>query len=305
MGSAVGGAVAEHRFARPVEEWNRARQGRRAKPAILVARLASPSEAGVSAPKPKPSPVQTLNDTPSLQVDGPVATVRLRRPALANRLSVADIDVLHRHVDALNADPDVRLVLLRGEGEHFCAGFQIDAVGDVDAPALFERLTDAWEGLRPLSLAVVHGDVWGGAVDWALACDFRLGTSTGRLGIPAARLGLHFYGGGMQRLVARLGVSAAKRLLLAGEVWEGAQRAAFFDATGDDLPGLVAAWQQRLLALAPLAQFGMKRHLNALAQDALDREALQRDQSRCAGSADLQEGLVAWREKRAPRFRGS
>ena len=249
--------------------------------------------------------MQTLNTLPELAVDGAVATVRLRRPLLANRLSVADIETLLTHVETLNADDSVHVVLLRGEGPHFCAGFQIDAVGEVDAPALFERLTDAWEGLRPLTVAVVHGDVWGGAVDWALSCDFRLGATQGRLGIPAARLGLHFYAGGLQRIVARLGVSAAKRLLLAGEVWEGAQRAAFFDAMSDDLPGLTQDWRERLLALAPLAQIGMKRHLNAMARGALDRDALASDQLLCARSDDLKEGLAAWREKRAPRFRGS
>jgi enoyl-CoA hydratase/carnithine racemase len=247
--------------------------------------------------------LQTLNDVPDLRIDGPVATVRLRRPRLANRLSVADIETLLGFAERLQADATVRLVLLRGEGAHFCAGFQIDAVGEVDAPALFERLTDTWEGLRPLTLAVVHGDVWGGAVDWALACDFRLGGASGRLGIPAARLGLHFYGSGLQRLISRLGLSAAKRMLLAGEVWEGAQRAPFFDEQAEPLEALVARWQERLLALAPLAQQGMKRHLNTIARGALDPQALAHDQALCAASADLAEGLAAWQAQRAPRFR--
>lgn len=250
--------------------------------------------------------MQTLNASPSLRIDGPLATLNLNRPQLANRVSVADLEALHGHIEQLHAHPEVRLVLLRGAGAHFCAGFQIDAVDQVDAPALFEGLTDAWEALPMLTVAVIQGDVWGGAVDWALACDFRLGGAQGRVGIPAARLGLHFYGGGMRRLVSRLGLAAAKRLLLAAEVWQGAARLheGFLDAQSEDLDALVEQWKAQLLALAPLAQQGMKRHLNALATEGLDPAQLAIDGARCAASQDLAEGLAAWQQKRPPRFRG-
>jgi len=251
--------------------------------------------------------VKTLNETPRLQLDGDCATVWLQRPQLANRLSLDDIETLHTHIASLRGRPDLRLVLLRGAGTHFCAGFQIDAVDKVDAPALFEALTADWESLPQLTLALIQGDAWGGAVDLALACDFRLGAARGRIGIPAARLGLHFYGGGMQRLISRLGLAAAKRLLLAGEVWSDVERlrAGFLDDMDEDLDSLLLRWQARLLALAPLAQSGMKRHLNAIAGDRLDRQQLAADMARCAASADLAEGLAAWVQRRAPQFAGA
>lgn len=251
--------------------------------------------------------VQTLNTTPRLAVDGAIATVWLQRPQQANRLSVADIEGLQALIAALRGRTDLRLVLLRSEGEHFCAGFQIDAVGEVDAPALFEALSEAWEALPQLTVAVLQGDAWGGAVDLALASDFRLGGPRGRVGIPAARLGLHFYEGGMRRLVSRLGLGAAKRLLLAAEVWQDEQRLAqgFLDDSADDLERLLGDWQQRLLALAPLAQAGMKKHLNAIAAGRLDAVELAADQARCAASADLAEGLAAWAQRRDPQFSGA
>lgn len=254
--------------------------------------------------------MQTLNTVPRLSVAGAIATVWLQRPQLANRLAVADIERLHELIKELRAQPAIRLVLLRAGGAHFCAGFQIDAIGgegEVDAPALFERLSEAWESLPQLTIAVIQGDAWGGAVDLALACDFRLGGAQGRVGIPAARLGLHFYGGGMRRLVSRLGLGAAKRLLLAAEVWTDAQRLqqGFLDDSAEDLELLVAQWQQRLLALAPLAQAGMKKHLNAIAAGRLDVGELALDQARCAASADLAEGLAAWAQRRDPQFSGA
>jgi enoyl-CoA hydratase len=251
--------------------------------------------------------VQTLNEAPRLQIDGACASLWLQRPGLANRLSPEDIAVLHRHIETLGRSSEVRLVLLRGLGAHFCAGFQIDAADQVDAPALFEALSDAWEALPQLTVALVQGGVWGGAVDLALACDFRLGGPAARLGIPAARLGLHFYGGGMRRLVSRLGLGAAKRLLLAGRSWDASQMVAggFFDELDDDLELLAARWQTELLSLAPLAQAGMKKHLNAIAVGALDTQALALDQALCAGSRDFAEGLKAWAARRAPQFAGA
>lgn len=254
--------------------------------------------------------VQTLSSPPRLDIEGSVAAVWLQRPQQANRLAVSDIERLHELIVELRASPQIRLVLLRGAGRHFCAGFQIDAIageGEVDAPALFERLSDAWEALPQLTIAVVQGDAWGGAVDLALACDFRLGGAQGRVGIPAARLGLHFYAGGMQRLISRLGLGAAKRLLLAAEVWADAERLGqgFLDDQAEDLELLLAQWQQRLLALAPLAQAGMKKHLNAIAAGRLDDTGLALDQARCAASKDLAEGLAAWAQRRDPRFSGA
>lgn len=251
--------------------------------------------------------VQTPGNLPQLQIAGAVATLSFRRPAQANRLSLDDIAELHAHLRRLQTEPTVRLLLLRGEGAHFCAGFQIDAVAEVDAPALFDALGNAIEALPQLSIAIVQGGCWGGAMDLALACDFRLGGPRAQGGIPAARLGLHFYASGMQRLVSRLGLGAAKRLLLAAEVWDAPalRGEGFLDALDEDLEALAERWQQQLLALAPLAQQGMKQHLNAIAIGGLDRERLREDMARCAGSADLAEGLAAWRDGRAPRFSGA
>lgn len=251
--------------------------------------------------------VQTPAATvPRLLIDGAVATLLLSRPGQANRLGLDDIETLHTHLHQLQQEPAVRLLLLRGEGAHFCAGFQIDALAGTDAPALFDALGNAFEALPQISLALIQGGCWGGAVDLALACDFRLGGPRAQAGIPAARLGLHFYASGMRRLVTRLGLGAAKRLLLAAESWDAAtlQDQGFLDARGDDLELLAAQWCTQLLALAPLAQQGMKRHLNAMAAGALNSEELAADMARCAASSDLAEGLAAWLQGRAPQFGG-
>jgi len=251
----------------------------------------------------------SLADIPELCISGPMGVLRLRRPRQANRLELADLDAMARITGHLRTRTDVRVLVLEAKGPHFCSGFHIDAVPGVDAPALFERLCDAWEALPQITIAAIHGGVWGGATDWALACDFRLGTPACQMAVPAARLGLHYHGGGIRRLVSRVGLGPAKRLLLGGQTLlaEAMHDTHFLDELLPDEAALrtrVLDWAHEIAGLAPLALAGMKRHLNALAVGALNAAALTADQDRCAQSQDLQEGVRAWQERRPPSFMG-
>ncbi|MBB2485265.1 enoyl-CoA hydratase/isomerase family protein [Mitsuaria sp. WAJ17] len=246
---------------------------------------------------------------PRLQIEQHLARITLRRPKVANRLEVEDLQILEQQLDVVNAQTEVRVLLLEAEGRYFCSGFNIGAVPGVDAGALFERLTDAWENARPITIAAIQGGVYGGATDLALACDFRLGTSACEMFVPAARLGLHFYRGGMTRYVNRLGLGMAKRILLACETLDARamQNCGFLDHLYEDETQLRAqalTLAQSLCELAPLALAGMKRHLNALARHELDSALLAADIARAAGSQDLAEGVRAWQERRPPRFTG-
>ncbi|PZP30208.1 MAG: 3-hydroxybutyryl-CoA dehydratase [Roseateles depolymerans] len=246
---------------------------------------------------------------PELVVDGALARITLRRPLQANRLSAEDLGVLRQHLEQIDAMPEVRVLVLAGQGRYFCSGFDLSSLGAVDAGAQFGELADALEQVRPVTIARLHGGVYGGASDLALACDFRLGVPTCEMFVPAARIGLHFYGSGLARFVSRLGLGVAKRVLLAGQTLDAAalQQCGFLDELLPDEAALDAALAQlagRLLAMAPLALLPMKQHLNALAAGRLDAEQLARDIVRARDSADLAEGQRAWAEKRPPRFEG-
>lgn len=246
---------------------------------------------------------------PQLVLDGAVATIQLHRPSVANRLEVADIEALSEHIIKVNASPEVRVLRLRSTGKHFCAGFNITSVPGLDAGALFEALADLLECARPVTIAEVSGGIYGGATDLALACDFRLGLGRSEMFVPAARLGLHFYRGGLERFVSRLGLNMAKRVLLAGEVLNAEQMLAcgFLDHVYEDPAALMAAaaaLSQQLQDMAPQALLGMKQHLNAIARNALDVPALHADIARSLASQDLSEGVQAWSDKRKPVFRG-
>lgn len=247
---------------------------------------------------------------PLLQIDDShIARITLRRPRHANRLEPEDLQTLLDQLDRVNATPGLTVLLLQAQGKHFCSGFNIRAVPGLDAGAAFERLANAWAAARPVTVAAIQGGVYGGATDLALACDFRLGLPTCEMFVPAARLGLHFYRGGMERYVSRLGLSAAKRVLLACETLpaQAMLDCGFLDQLLPDALALQAAAEalcERLAGLAPQALLAMKQHLNAMAEGRLDVPALQADISQCNASEDLAEGVRAWEEKRAPRFTG-
>lgn len=247
--------------------------------------------------------------SPSLEVEAGAARITLRRPRLANRLTVDDLSVLRGYVEELNAAPEVRVLVLSGEGRHFCSGFDLSALGSVDAGARFGELADALEAARPITIARLHGGVYGGAADLALACDFRLGAPACEMFVPAARIGLHFYAGGLRRFVDRLGLPVAKQVLLAGRTLDAAALlgCAYLDQLLPDVQTLdaaVAALTDELLGMAPLALLPMKQHLNAIAAGRLDETRLAADILRARDSADLIEGQAAWAGKRPPRFKG-
>jgi enoyl-CoA hydratase/carnithine racemase len=246
---------------------------------------------------------------PLLGIDGSVARITLRRPRLANRLAADDLDALRRFLDEVDANADVRVLVLAGEGRHFCSGFDLGALGAIDAGARFGELADALEAVRPITIARLHGGVDGGAADLALACDFRLGTPAVEMFVPAARVGLHFYAGGLRRFVNRLGLATAKQVLLAGRTLD-APALLDCDFLDQLLPGADAldaaldALTAQLLAMAPLALLPMKQHLNAIAAGRLDGERLAADILKARDSADLVEGQAAWAGKRPAKFKG-
>jgi enoyl-CoA hydratase len=247
--------------------------------------------------------------TPQLEVAGDLARITLRRPRQANRLAVEDLDTLRGFIDDVNAEAVVRVLVLAGEGRHFCSGFDLGALGAVDAGARFGELADALEAARPVTVARLHGGVYGGAADLALACDFRLGAPAVEMFVPAARIGLHFYAGGLQRFVNRLGLAAAKQVLLAGRTLDAAALldCGYLDQLLVDestLDAALAALTEQLRAMAPLALLPMKQHLNAIAAGRLDAQRLAEDIARARDSADLAEGQAAWAGKRPAQFRG-
>lgn len=245
--------------------------------------------------------------TPELHIDRSVARITLRRPEQANRLEPDDLAVIEAHLSDVNTRAEVLVLELRAEGRTFCAGYDLGQLGT--SPAVpFDRVADALESARPVTVAVMQGGVHGGATDLALACDFRLGVIGMEMVMPAARLGLHLYPQALERYVSRLGLDQAKRLILCAEKIGSEEMKAIGFLThlveADRLDEVARELSHCLAAMAPLALLPMKRHLNHIARATFDPAAARVEAKRAATSADLREGISAWRERRAPRFSG-
>ncbi|NML44728.1 enoyl-CoA hydratase/isomerase family protein [Ramlibacter sp. G-1-2-2] len=248
---------------------------------------------------------------PTLQIEGRIATIALQRPAQANRLEPEDLHALLAHIDAVDARPEVLVLRLVASGRSFCAGFNLNRMAGEggEAGRLFEQLADAIEATRPVTIAALQGGVYGGATDLALACDFRLGAAGCEWQVPAARLGLHYYRGGLERYVALLGPDLTRRVMLLAERFDGPAMLAAgmlhrLLADPQELVRELDRMSAELAAMGPLALLPMKRHISAMARGRLDAGRIAQDIARAQASEDLREGSRAWQEKRPARFHG-
>jgi len=264
----------------------------------------------------EPTPDDAASSPPILGVARDRATIRLNRPRHRNRIERGDVEVFLELMALVERNQDLRVLVLTGTGSTFCAGYDLGALkteaaemATVDpGPDVFERMVDQLEDLRIPTICALNGSVYGGATDLALACDFRIGVGGMELGMPASRLGVHYYLSGMRRYVTRLGLGAAKRLFLTGVPMPADQllEIGYLDEVvpAGELAARIDALAALLASRAPLAVQGMKRALNAIARGKASPAEVDADVLRCMRSEDLIEGLAAWKEKRAPVFRG-
>ena len=256
------------------------------------------------------------SSTPILTTSGARADIRFNRPDKLNRIEPADLETLDRHLDAIEAEPALRVVVLTGTGRVFGAGYHIGDLDDQHSGARtptgeeadFETVANRLEACPLPTICRLNGSVYGGSTDLALACDFRIGVEGMEMVMPAARLGNHYYQGGMERYVTRLGVSAAKRLFMASisQSTEDLLRIGFLDeaVAAEELDARVEALAARLARNAPLAVRNMKRAMNEIAVSRLDLETFRAGYEACRQSQDFREGVRAWKEKRTPQFEG-
>lgn len=247
---------------------------------------------------------------PELQVQDRVATIAFSKPDYANRLSPDDLAEIRRHVATVNADERILALRFIARGKYFCSGYDISSLADAEAPSslYFGETIDVIEQARPVTIAAIQGGVYGGGTDLCLACDFRIGTTQANMFMPATRLGLHFYPGGLQRYVSRLGLNTAKRLFLTAEKLDAAEmlRIGFLTELVEpaELEARVEALTAVLLDMAPIPLVGVKKHLNLIAQGIVLDDEIQAMVRLSEQSEDIAEGARAWKEKRAPRFTG-
>jgi len=252
-----------------------------------------------------------------LRIEPPLAWLIVNRPAARNALTLSVWRGIARHMQAPAKRTDVRVVVIRGAGqEAFLAGADITEFPairhDARATADYDRETAAAlaaiEAAPQPVIAMINGACFGGGCSVALACDVRIAAEHAKLAIPAARLGLAYPF--VDNLVHTVGKGNAADMLLSARALS-ADEALRIGLVNRVVPGpeLETTVRQYASLIADGAPFTLAAHKAAI-QETTRRES-QRDPdrlrtlvARCFDSADYQEGVAAFIEKRKPRFEG-
>jgi enoyl-CoA hydratase/carnithine racemase len=247
-------------------------------------------------------------------LEGRVATITLDRPFKLNAVTPAmgaEIVAACRRCDA---DPEIRAVVLTGEGERaFCAGSDVAELDAYASPWEFrsrEDYCDAVRALRTPAICAVNGLAYGGGLELALSCDIRLAAEHATFAAPEIKLGWIGGGGVTYLLTHSIGASNAAQMVLTGDPVD-AGRALRMGLVSELVPAAGLAERARELAATiasrpPIAAQTGKANLRAAYAMPLEAAVgYERDlQTICFATEDAAEGRAAFKERRPGAFRG-
>jgi 2-oxoglutaroyl-CoA hydrolase len=246
--------------------------------------------------------------------DGHVVVLTLSRPDKLNSITWEMRGRVLEHFGAIDADKEIRVVVIRGDGDAFSPGGDIPGFMEVephDFIDLGHNLTAPARSPKPV-IAAVDGYCFGAGLELAMACDIRVATRRSQFGQPEIRLGMIPGSGGSQRLLRYLGRSRAKYYILTGERFsaEQAHDWGLVASLVDDAEGLDAEVERivgTLLGYSPLALRLAKEVIDAGADAPLQTgiELERKAYSLLRASHDFAEGVDAYVNKRKPEFTGS
>jgi enoyl-CoA hydratase len=257
-----------------------------------------------------------MNELVKVTNDDGIAVVRLNRPEAANALNRRFLAGLLATFDDLRSDPEVRGVVITGEGKHFCAGADIKEMAEMDAVAAKKfvetghRLMFAIEGLGKPVIAAVNGQAAGGGLELALASDFIVAAESAIFAAPELRLGIIPGFGGTQRLSRLIGRGRAKELIFTGQGVNARVACAIglvnrifpdlslLDGAVDIMKGICLHSPVALRLAKDVINSGSEIGLCSACKIELDAFAL------CFDTDDRKEGISAFLDKRRPNFTG-
>ena len=244
-----------------------------------------------------------------------IATITMNRPEKRNALNTTLIDGFRTMFQQLETNPEVRVVVIRGEGKAFCSGIDLRELSsrqhaDADPETGVVQIFQQIERSRHPTIAMVQGDALAGGCELALHCDLRVVADVARFGMPLARLGLIVPFPLGQKLVEIVGPAFTKQILLTGQPID-AKRAYEIGmihqlVSPSELEHATYALARTIADNAPLSLAGMKAMiLRAIStRETIEAKDLHDMVTRARKSDDAKEGVLAMLEKRKPAFRG-
>ena len=261
---------------------------------------------------------ETIGECVTIAREGNLAIVTLDRGDRLNRLSLEAMRALKRTAEALREDAGVDAIVLTG-AQAFSAGADLtdpdlaarEAMTGVEqrhALRLGPEMCEAWARIEAITIAAIEGFCIGGGLALAAACDHRVAASNAHYRLPEVPLGMNMSWRSVPRLVALVGPSRAKELVVLGRRVEATEALGWGLIDRMSEPGGALAAARDLAGqyarLPPLAVRMAKEAIEASAHALAHATShMDRDQFMLArGSADHAEALAAFLEKRAPNF---
>lgn len=249
-------------------------------------------------------------------VEEHIATISINRPP-ANALSSGLLKELSIILDEIEANQDIRVVLIHGEGRFFSAGADIKEFTTIQSGGDFSKLSENGQSIlermeqfsKPI-FAAIHGAALGGGLELAMACHFRIVSENAKLGLPELQLGLIPGFAGTQRLPKYVGTGMAAQMLLTSEPISGLDAVKFglanYAFPEEELLNKAYEIARKIAKKSPISVAAAIKLLNAAKTphffDGVKLEALLFGD--IFMSEDAKEGIQAFIEKREPHFKG-
>jgi len=245
-----------------------------------------------------------------------IALVRLVRPSKLNTLTPSMLDDLERIAREIEADADLRVAVLAGSGERaFCVGADINEWAALKPLDMWRRwvrrghqVFDQWARLRQPVIAAINGHAFGGGLELALCADIRICAEHAQFALPEASIATCPGWSGSQRLVQLLGSSRAKYLALSGQRLTAQQALAgalvHEVVASDGAVERAVTLAREMAAKAPISLQLTKQLVNAAAGEATAVTLEAMAGALAASTQDAAEGVLSFREKRAPSYTG-
>lgn len=250
-----------------------------------------------------------------IEIKERIATIKINKPETLNALSTQVLRELSDAVDQINANPEVRVLIITGEGRSFVAGADISEMKSMDrsqgleygkfGSSVFRKI----EKLPIPVIAAVNGFALGGGLELAMACDIRLASEKAKLGQPEVGLGITPGFSGTQRLTRLVGAGKAKELILTAKPIHASEalQIGLVNAVyaPEELMNQAFEMASKIASNAPVAVKLSKQAINDGAQVDIDSAiALENNLfADCFTTEDQKEGMGAFLEKREPKWR--
>jgi enoyl-CoA hydratase/carnithine racemase len=259
-----------------------------------------------------------------LEKEGSLAWLVLNRPKQRNTMTMEFFQEIRRLFEELDADPDVRVIVIRAEGKSFTAGLDLVAAQSLlgDGSAVYrewlrkkilelQASMTAIEKCRKPVIAAIQGYCIGGGVDLTSACDIRIAAKDAIFSIRETRIGIIADIGTLQRVPYIIGQGWFRELALTGRDWsaEEALKMGYITRICEDSNALFEEARklaEEIANLAPLAVQGIKDVANYSRDHGVQQglEYVAQKNAALIPNEDMIEAVSAFLEKRKPRFKG-